>query len=103
MIAEERFDKAQRSIDAARLLVGSGNVEFAAGRACYAMFYVAEALLSTMGLQYGKHAAVHGAYGIHFAKTRELDPKFHRWLLEAFTARIEGDYGAGADFWSRQR
>jgi len=33
-----------------------------------------------------------GAYGLHFAKTKELDPKFHRWLVDAFDVRVTGDY-----------
>ena len=33
-----------------------------------------------------------GAYGQHFAKTKGLDPKFHRWLLTSFDQRQIGDY-----------
>lgn len=36
---------------------------------------------------------MHTAFGKHFARSGEIDPKYHRWLLEAFTARIAGDYG----------
>jgi uncharacterized protein (UPF0332 family) len=57
------------------------------------MFYVAEALLNEMDMQFGKHSAVHAAYGEHFAKTKVLDPKYHRWLLDSFDKRIVGDYG----------
>jgi uncharacterized protein (UPF0332 family) len=38
-----------------------------------------------------------GAYGLHFAKTKELDPKYHRWLVDAFDIRISGDYGVDTD------
>ena len=48
------------------------------------MFYVAEALLSEKGLEFSSHGQVIGAYGLHFAKTKELDPKFHRWLVDGF-------------------
>ena len=37
---------------------------------------------------------MHGAFGEHYVKTGLFDPKFHRWLLNAFDQRIEGDYGA---------
>jgi len=56
------------------------------------MFYVAEALLNEKGYQFGKHSNVISAYGQHFAKTNELDPKFHRWLLTSFDQRQIGDY-----------
>jgi uncharacterized protein (UPF0332 family) len=66
--------------------------EFAAGRAYYAMFYIAEALLNEKGLKFNKHSAVHAAFGEHFAKTKEMDVKFHRWLLDSFDKRQAGDY-----------
>lgn len=90
------FDKAARAIHAAEQLLHGGDTEFAVGRAYYAMFYVAEALLNEKGLRFRKHGGVHGAFGEHFAKTSELDPKYHRWLLQAFNKRVTGDYGVEA-------
>jgi uncharacterized protein (UPF0332 family) len=87
------LDKAQDSIEAAEALLEIGKNEIAAGRAYYAMFYVAEALLSEKGLEFSQHGQVIGAYGLHFAKTKELDPKYHRWLVDGFDTRISGDYG----------
>jgi uncharacterized protein (UPF0332 family) len=60
--------KAHRAIRAAEKLLESDDAEFAAGRAYYAMFYVAEALLYERGLGFGKHSAVHAAFGKEFAK-----------------------------------
>ena len=90
------LDKATRAIQASKRLLDSGDAEFAVGRAYYAMFYVAEALLDEKGLRFRKHGGVHGAFGERFVKTGELDPKYHRWLLEAFNKRITADYGVEA-------
>jgi len=90
------LDKAERALRAADMLLQSGDAEFAAGRAYYAMLYTAEALLRQRGFEYGKHTAVHSAYGKYFAKTSLLDPKFHRWMLEAFNIRLTGDYDIAA-------
>jgi uncharacterized protein (UPF0332 family) len=88
------LEKAQRAIQAAQTLLDAGNLpDFATGRAYYAMFYVAEALLEEKSLRFSKHGGVHGAFGEHYVKTGILDAKFHRWLLNAFDQRIEGDYG----------
>ncbi len=87
------LDKALDAIEAAEMLVDSNKSDIAAGRAYYAMFYVAEALLNEKEMQFGKHSAVHAAYGEHFAKTKVLDPKYHRWLLDSFDKRLVGDYG----------
>ncbi|MEM7587934.1 MAG: HEPN domain-containing protein [Acidobacteriota bacterium] len=86
--------KADRAVLAAQALLETVGPEFAAGRAYYAMFYVAEALLHEQGLQFSKHSAVHAAFGREFAKTGRLDYKFHRWLINAFDARLQDDYGS---------
>ncbi|HEU0292968.1 MAG TPA: HEPN domain-containing protein [Anaerolineales bacterium] len=86
------LDRSLDAIEAAEGLMNMGKMEIAAGRAYYAMFYVAEALLEAKGLGFSQHGQVISAYGQHFAKTKELDPKFHRWLVDAFDIRITGDY-----------
>lgn len=53
---------------------------------------LAEALLNEIGLQFSKHGDVMGAYGREFSKTKLLDQKFHRWLIEGFDTRLIGDY-----------
>jgi len=95
--SRQLLEKAGRALHAAEVLLHAGDAEFAAGRAYYAMLYVAQALLRQKGLPCRKHAAVHAAFGQHFAKTGLLDPKFHRWLLDAFDKRLLGDYGFEAD------
>ena len=73
------LEKAQRAIRAARTLLDDGNLpDFATGRAYYAMFYIAEALLEEKDLQFSKHGGVHGAFGEHYVKTGLFDPKYHR-------------------------
>jgi len=91
------MEKAARSLAAAERLTQTGDAEFAVGRAYYAMFYVAVALLNEKGLRFRKHGGVHGAFGEHFAKTGLLDQKYHRWILEAFSKRVTGDYGVDTD------
>ena len=88
------LEKARDAIEGAEVLLNVDKAEIAAGRAYYAMFYVAEALLyNGLDLKLNKHGQVIAAYGKHFAKTQELDPKFHRWLRDGFEKRISGDYG----------
>lgn len=86
------LEKARRSLDAARRLLEAGHPDFAADRAYYAIFYAAEALLAARDLRYSSHGAVHGAFGREFARTEELDPAFHRWLLNAFDLRQDAVY-----------
>ena len=86
------LDKALDTIESAELLLDHGKTDVAAGRAYYALFYIAEALLNDKGLQFSAHGDVIGAYGKEFSKTKLLDQKFHRWLIEGFDTRLIGDY-----------
>lgn len=86
------LDKAVDTIEGAGLLLDHGKTDLAAGRAYYALFYIAEALLNEKGLQFSKHGDVIGAYGKEFSKTKLLDQKFHRWLRTGFDTRLISDY-----------
>jgi uncharacterized protein (UPF0332 family) len=90
------LNKAARSLRAAETLSGTGEIEFAVGRAYYAMFHTAQALLAERGLAFQRHGATHAAFGQHFVKTGILDRRFHQWLLSAYDERIQGDYGVDA-------
>jgi uncharacterized protein (UPF0332 family) len=50
------------------------------------------ATLAADGVDVRRHSAVHAAFGARFAKTRRLDPRYHRWLLDAFDLRLLADY-----------
>jgi len=91
--SEQLLQKASRAIEAANTLLDNGLSEFSTGRAYYAMFYTAEALLNEKGLRFRKHGGVHSAFGEHFIKANLFDAKYHRWILDAFDRRIESDYG----------
>ena len=86
------LDKAIDYIEGAEILLDHKKIDIAAGRAYYALFYVAEALLNEKGLQFKDHGKVIGAYGKEYAKTNLLDPKFHRWLRVGFDTRLVSDY-----------
>lgn len=85
--------KAVRAIRLAEKISKGDDLDFAAGRIYYAMFYVAKALLLEKGLnRFTKHRAVHIAFGEHFAKSKALDSKYHRWMMDAFDKRLQDDY-----------
>lgn len=89
------LEKARENLDVARQLLADAHPDIAASRAYYAMFYVAEALLLKKGMSFSSHAAVIAAYGKHFARTKDLDPKFHQYLILAQSERNLGDYAIG--------
>ena len=94
---EKLLEKASRSVQAAEHLAQNDDAEFAVGRAYYAMFYAAQALLSEIKLQFRKHSGVHNALAEQFVKPGLIDKRYHRWLVAAFNKRIAGDYSIDSD------
>lgn len=90
---EDLLLQARDSIAAAKILQAGGHHGFAASRAYYAMFYIAEAFLLGKGLAFSKHSEVHAAFGEHFAKTGLVPSEFHRYLIRGMEVRHAGDYG----------
>ncbi len=91
----ELLQEAQRSISAAKLLLEGGYARYAASRAYYAMFYVAESFLEGEGLSFSTHSAVIAAFGRHFTRTGKVPAEFHQSLRKAWQVRLTGDYSPG--------
>jgi uncharacterized protein (UPF0332 family) len=90
------LEKSRRFLRSGHALLELGDPDSAVGRAYYAIFHAAEALLLSKGLEYSAHRAVQSAYGREFAKTRVLPEKFHRALLDAYESRLSADYESGS-------
>lgn len=87
------INKAQESIDAAKLLQANNYFDIAVSRSYYAMFYIAEAFLEGESKKFSSHAAVISAFGRDFARLGKVPQDFHRLLIDAQTLRQIGDYG----------
>ena len=90
---QELLEEARDSVSAAKWLLDGDFPGYAASRAYYAMFYVAEAFLEGEGMSFSSHSAVISAFGQHFAHTGKAPVAFHRFLLDAQELRHSGDYG----------
>ncbi|MDR3545022.1 MAG: HEPN domain-containing protein [Candidatus Limnocylindrales bacterium] len=86
------LEMARRAHEAAARSISANDAATAANRAYYAMLYAAQAALVGEQVEVRSHGAVHAAFGIRFAKTARLDPRLHRWLLDAFDLRLLADY-----------
>jgi len=84
---------AEESHEAAKVMIDNGIIRFSAAQSYYTIFYLAQAMLLSKGLTFSSHSAVVAAYGREFARTRLLDPKFHRYILDAQERRQVGHYG----------
>ncbi len=86
------LEKADHALEVAESLYKQGYIPDAASKTYYAMFYAAQALLKSEGIEVGKHSAVESALGYHFAKTGRMDPRYHRMLISARKVREIVDY-----------
>lgn len=84
---------AEESHEVAKGLIEMGHPRFSAAQSYYTIFYLAQALLLIKGLTHSSHSAVVAAFGKEFAKTGLLDPKFHRYIINAQRRRQIGHYG----------
>jgi len=84
--------KARQSLSAAKLMLDREYPDYAASRAYYTMFYIAEAFLEDKGLSFSKSGVI-SAFDRKFARTGRVPVKFHQYLIRAQQLRNAGDYG----------
>lgn len=87
------LDRAESSLQAAQLLIGTDFLDDAASRAYYAAFHAASALLLSENLSFNSHSGVLRAISLTFIKAGRLDKSHGKnlnWLAEL---RQIGDYG----------
>jgi uncharacterized protein (UPF0332 family) len=88
-----KLERAEESVQAARVLMTAGHFDFAASRAYYAVFYAATAALLAEGLEFSTHRGMIATIHQKFVKTGKLDRQLGRDLNWLFELRNVGDYG----------
>lgn len=86
------IEKSEHALEVAEKLMKDSYPSDAASKIYYSMFYAAQALLRSEGIDVIKHSAVESTLGYHFAKTGKIDPKYHRMLIDARKIREVADY-----------
>ncbi|HEY86400.1 MAG TPA: HEPN domain-containing protein [Chloroflexi bacterium] len=89
---QQMFQKANRSIAAAKRHAQEGDYDFASSRAYYAVFYAMQATLLTKELTFSKHSSVISLFNQHFVKTGVFPKEFGRFISRLFRERQAGDY-----------
>lgn len=84
--------KARQSLMAATILLNNNFFDYAASRAYYTMFYIAEAFLAGEGMSFYTHPEVISAFGREFTETGRVPAEFHRYFIDAQEIRIMADY-----------
>jgi uncharacterized protein (UPF0332 family) len=89
---EHYLARARRMLRTGHLVLEDDDYITAVNRAYYAIFYAANALLATKGLERSKHSGVTAAFREHFVKTGLIEAEYSRLYGAAMDDRHEGDY-----------
>jgi len=79
-------------LNAGQLALQHGDYITAVNRAYYAVFYAANAILATRGLERSKHSGVIAAFRQHFVKTGVIEVEYSDVYGATMEDRTEGDY-----------
>lgn len=93
-----RLEKADETMDAAKLLIENQKWNSAINRLYYACFYAVTALLVTHGLKSKSHSGVKTAFFMNYIKNGKIDHQFGQLYTDLFDWRQKGDYGDFFDF-----
>jgi uncharacterized protein (UPF0332 family) len=97
LTAVEYFEKADRALSAARLLLENSEIEGACNRAYYAMFDAAQAALMASGVSVPEaatktHRGLIGAFGLHLVKSKQIASEFGGAINKVERLRRLADY-----------
>ena len=84
--------RARQALSAGELALSHGDSITAVNRAYYAIFYSANALLSTRGLERSKHSGVIAVFRQQFIKTGFIEAEYSDIYGAVMDDRTEGDY-----------
>ncbi|MCR5423476.1 MAG: HEPN domain-containing protein [Bacteroidales bacterium] len=92
IIVELELGKANRTYEAAMLMVNNEHWESAANRLYYALYHIVNALLIHDGHQVNTHKGSHALFGQYYIKTGKL-PRLYSIIYQKLEAiRDESDY-----------
>ena len=92
-IAQKFLERAEEAQRASYVAITHKDLDSAASIAYQSLFFTAQALLQTKEVTYRhSHSAVIKMFGMKYAKTQDLDAKFHRYLIDARKREMIADY-----------
>jgi uncharacterized protein (UPF0332 family) len=86
------MERAQETLEDARILAGAARWNACVNRLYYACFYGVSALLVRDSLSSSKHAGVRSLFNRQYVKTGKIPKDLARIYNDLFERRQEGDY-----------
>ncbi len=90
--AKKELARANKSLQAARMLLENRLYEDCVSRSYYAVLHAAKAALTKIGVEAESHQAVKRMFGLHLVKTEQIEKHFAEILTAQQEDREIGDY-----------
>ena len=87
-----RMQRAEETLQDARILAGAERWNACVNRLYYACFYAVSALLVADGLSSSKHSGVRSLFNREYVKSGDIPKELARSYNDLFERRQEGDY-----------
>ena len=91
-VVEYRLERAYRTLEESKMLVEIGSLNLAANRLYYALYYMASALLISIGVPTKSHAGLMTQINLHLVKTGIIPAENAKLMRTIFNLRQESDY-----------
>ena len=88
----KHLKRAEELLEVARENLENRHPADSVSRSYYAMFHAAAAVLKQLGIERRSHHALWAAFGERVAAKGLMDARYHRYGLDAFSARSFSDY-----------
>lgn len=95
---KERVERCREDLSWARNALDRGEYRLSLNRAYYAVFHLASAVLSTLGVKRKKHSGVEAAFNELLVKPGLVEAEYARFYSQARRWREEADYEFAAQF-----
>ena len=90
--AQKELARAQKALQAARMLLANHLYEDCVSRTYYAVLHAAKAALIKTGIEADSHQAVRRMFGMHLVRTERIEKHFAEILTAQQEDREIGDY-----------
>lgn len=91
-LVDYRLQRAEETLEEARMMQTAGHWNACANRLYYAAFYAVSALLVKDGFKASKHSGVKALFNRHYVKRGAVSKEMGRLYNRLFDLRQEGDY-----------
>lgn len=92
-LIKQYLNRADESLDVARLCIEKQYWNTAASNLYYTAFYLIQALFAEHDIETSTHSGVKTLFSLKFIREKKLEERRGKLLLKLFDFRQEGDYG----------